>query len=205
MMHSKHNGIIISSRMPFQPTFTVFDNTLGLIKTGSLRNNTLSVRLYHGMLIEYVPQEKGESYLLEAIQIKAVPSPWVSNNLVFFHELLRSLQEWLFFGTPHYELFNLLTILFEEEKIVFSRSFFPQWFCCRLLMLLDMYPSNYQSFDVSFFSLISSSFDIMVKMEYDETKCAHDFYCWLHRCAQEYPEIGKFILIFLHNGFGYEI
>jgi len=156
----QHYGIVISTQMPHKQTCIILDYKFGLIEAVFFRQ-PLMQRVHHGMLIEYSLKEQGKKYKIDMINVLALPQKWATEDIEFFHAVLRIISQCMMLGSFNQPLFSLIIQLYRhhitpEEQTSHEHELFKKWFLCRLYSLVDIYPDNHSSFDVSFFNLIVS-------------------------------------------------
>lgn len=187
MTHQLHHGIVIQSHLPYKQRYSILDRRLGLIECTFYNQPTMQ-RVHHGMFIEYSVTEQSSLYRLDTMTIIALPQAWVTNDLLFLHHFLEMIRHFIEYGQPNVPLYETLMVLYKEIPLPEHQEVFKKWLLCRFFAVIGIYPENYSSFDSLFFNLISSSVDIMVKMQEDRKTSEEELSRWLLGCIAYHPQ-----------------
>ena len=185
MNSALHYGIVLRSYAPYQHKFVLLDRGMGMIDA-SIAKETRIPRIGHGMLISYTIMQNGKYYRLENVNLVAGPAKWVRDDIVFFHHTLELAQAFLSYHQVAQDVFELFIRLYKPLMIEKS-LYFKRCFLCKFFMLLVVCPEDEASFSPSFFNLISSPLDIMVKSQSvfrDTTQISR----WLQGCIAIHPD-----------------
>ena len=200
-MKNVHIGIVVRSFLPYKYKCIILDQQLGKIE-GVFAGKFHHHQMGHGLLMSYVPVQAGECYFLETIDFIKLPAAWVQQDLPFFHHFLELLQEFVQYGQPCQNLFNLVQLLYEgffnggNEQLGPERLF-KKWFLCRFFFELGLYPDEHEIFSADCKQIISLSFDGLLAAHaqglVDEAEMAH----WLQCCIAAHVQTNGLRTVFL--------
>lgn len=188
MNHITHYGIVIRTETPAKKVCIILDSKLGLIET-IFFNEQIMQRAHHGMLLEYNALQQKKKYKIDNIKLLALPQPWATEDIVFFHQVIHIISEYMMLGMVNQQLFTLVTMLYRHHVAAEDNSsnfnkLFKSWFLCRLYCLLGIYPENYHSFDSSFFILISNNESIFNLPKEAHIELQVKLQRWLEACKR---------------------
>jgi hypothetical protein len=184
MMHQVHQGIVLRTYIPRKQKLSLFDAYLGRVDCVP-QNTKNAQRLFHGAYISYALKSWGRHYLIYDIALVAAPPYSAHTSLLFFHHLLELCHYFLPLEHQEHTLFALVKGAYTHPEFL-QTELTQRLFLYHFFKEIGIYPVDMQSYDPSFFRLISSPFDSKVNAR-DEERLSLNLRKWLLGCINTHP------------------
>ena len=133
-----HRGIVLRAPSPYRSAVVLLDEHYGKIEALA-SSFTKGPSLCHGALLSYVPQKRHIKYMLAQQTLLEMPLEWARQDFLFFHHVLELCAYFLPFEEPSNEVFQLVSVLYEEPGAFQSRAA-QKTFLYQLFTCFGMYP-----------------------------------------------------------------
>lgn len=177
-------AIVLRSFFPYKYKVILFDKELGKIEAVALYKRNFN-RLMQGALIDCHKEEWNNIYRLQNIDLRAMPAPWVSKDILFLHHVLELSDLFLQQHNNSHQIFELFMFLYENHTLEYEDIFLKKIFLARFFVLLGVNPED-TDWDESFFNLISGPIDTMLDVQKDES-FLNKLTVWLQGCTAIHP------------------
>lgn len=195
----KHCGIILKS-FKGKNKLSLLDEHQGKMNVFVTSGWKNIKNLQPGMIIVYTVRTLSHSFVLEAVDIQAMPFFFARNDIFFLHHLLELCYYFLPIGSSAERIFYLLYECIEVQHN-FWQPLHKKVFLWKFFALLGMYPEDMDIERNFFYCLIQKSVIEIVEMKIDD-KMIKIFDTWLWQCITSHPQQARFKTIDLlrNNG-----
>lgn len=188
------SGIVIRSYLPEQARCVVFDCARGSLMMSVVQRRHAQ-KIVHGALLEYTfdPRCRRDQLFLRCSDIRliAMPEPWVTSDIRFFHHFLEMSEVFLSANQAMPVLSELFTRLYLPPDHLVDEGALRLWFLAAFFLHVGIYPDD-EGLGCSChgyhhpISLISRTQDTMVMIR-GCSAYRGALYRWLRSCVALHP------------------
>lgn len=135
----RSRGIVLKSYLPRKHKYLLLDREQGAIEVVAISQEQ-SQRLCNGAIVAYHAREQRSIFVLQSVDILAVPFAWARHDILFLHHLLEITSFFVRPGNPAPEIFDLLQIVYKSS--LRSSKLFKKLVVARFFLSLGSWPET---------------------------------------------------------------